>query len=195
MPWLTNVKLSKQKINSYDGKVLILPVFQEENLPSILQNIDNKNGSILSKAFKTKYFTGKTNTALTLVANQDNLDFIILSGLGKKDECGFEEIRIAVGRAIKNIQKLKVSKAALDTSFINEVDLNLSKIARYTAYAAVMASYNFLYYNQKKKKDYISFDLLEILHSGNLDLWQNGINTGLAIAEGSCLARDLGNHP
>ncbi len=195
MAWLKQIEAVSASFEAVQDEALIIPVFQQDALPESLKKLDEANQHLLSKSISGEFFKAKGKSVVTLVALQDSLRYIILTGLGKKESMGAEDLRKAIGLAVKEVLRLKVKSATVLDTFSSAMSLKIAKVARYTAFAATVASYSFTVYNREKRDTETAFEKMTVLIDGNMEQWKSGITVGQAIGEGNCLARDLGNHP
>jgi len=194
MPKLNTVTASAPVQRDSGIRCMILPLCIEtsDSLPQWLpEGVKKKVEHSCSRG----YFSGKPGALFSFSTEHEDLDLFILSGLGSAETLSMREVRNALGTAVKECIRLKVSEAALADSYSGMLDLDTAAVARQTVEALVNASYRFIDYNADKKKNFKEFERVEILTEGPSDAWASGIRTGLAIAEGSSLARDLGHHP
>jgi leucyl aminopeptidase len=123
---------------------------------------------------------------------------IIISGVGKKEDCTLEKLRRACARGIRIAGNLKVDTVAIqlfDEEF-NSCSFEDAAIAQ--SESCIMRLYRFdKYYTSK---EYEKIDLKELIFFAPKDSkhhkeFAEGIKTGHILGESTNLARDLGNEP
>jgi leucyl aminopeptidase len=142
----------------------------------------------IKKAFSKK-FSGKKNE-LFLVPAPDGLkaEWILLAGLGKKDEVTAEGLRQAGGRSSAYLRDNGMRKAALSSKVISSFKLSPSLFAE----GALLSLYTYSRY--KKEKNGKTLDSLVVLSKPSKALKQE-LDWADTMASAVSFAKDLINTP
>jgi len=153
-------------------EVLIINMFQGEKTSQELVN---------KYAIEKDNFEGKFGEIYLLnTMEQFPASKILVIGFGKRDEFCHNKLREAVYKSVKELQRLKVKKAA----FKLDIDTKMGKSA---ILGALIADYSFDKYKNKKdnKVEEIIFDGFN----------ETDLNEALIIGEAMKFARDIANEP
>ncbi|MGL5087326.1 MAG: leucyl aminopeptidase [Clostridium sp.] len=141
-------------------------------------------------------FAGKEGEVYTFTReNNDDLQTVILVGLGKEEDLSLEDFRKVAGSAIKKTVELKLSKVFLRIPAIKS--LEVSEIAKAMTYGAVLGNYTFDKY-KTDKKEAKEVEVSIGVHGASDETASEivkAMEEGRQIAEGVIIARDLVNEP
>ena len=184
-----NFLVKKSKCTETDA--LLIPYFEEKtNIPN--EEINNKINILKKKEqFKGSYGEIFNITRTT----EDNIQDIILLGLGKETEITKEKIRRAFGKAVNEIKRLKSKSVFLRFDSVEAIGLENTLKAMVEGLA--LGSYSFNKYKSDKKEE------IEVtVHIGGhnikeeeVELCEKAIDEAIILSETTCLARDLVNEP
>lgn len=173
-------KINSNK-NISDGKIIM--AFEGEN------PLEETNYPIKNEEFNGKFLEIKTlNLALEEKPNK-----IIFIGLGKRDEINHEKIRKAIGKSIKESNKLNIKNIEVSTIGIDKI-LTLNEFSKIISETAILANYKFDKYLSNKNKTKLE-KLNIVCNEDDYDEINKSINEGKTLGEATNLARNLVNEP
>lgn len=177
-----------------DNLILALPEsesFDGKNYPFLNQTVI----TLITKMYDQKIFTGKLGTVKALFLPEINQGMIILTGMGKKEKITQQILRNAIGKAFTEAVKNKPETLHIVDTFSSFLKESVAKISHYLTITIASVSYHFTDYNKKKQEESFTVKSVVFITENHPLNWEKGIETGLAVAEGMNLIRDLGNHP
>jgi leucyl aminopeptidase len=172
-------KIARERIEEYSGDALILLLQQDgPSIKGVLSDIVKKAYSVGSfKAEKKEIFQ-------VFPCDGIKAGRLILVGLGKKKKSSIEDIRKAAGSAIRTVQKLK-RVAFLPVG-------NPKDTIPALAEGVILGNYRF----DSLKSDKKEMNLKEIsFFPGNSRFPESKLSEAVALADGTCIARDFANTP
>ena len=107
------INLSEKPPHLIETGAIVIPLFQDENYPPFLKNIDSKCGDIIQAALRAGEFQGKPNTTEVLHTTLPSKR-ILLIGLGKKAAYNIDLVRQASATAVIVLRDMNV----LDYTFL-----------------------------------------------------------------------------
>ena len=177
---------------------VVVGVFESRKLTLPAELLDNASGGYISDIVRRGDMEGKAGSTLLLHNVPSTLcDRILLVGLGKEKEFREKEFAGAIRTAVKVLNETGAFDATL---FLTELQVRKHSITwrvRQTVIAALDATYKFDQF--KSKKEEIRRPLRKLTISverrNELAPAEDGLQQGLAIAEGVALTKTLGNLP
>ncbi len=177
---------------------VVVGVFESRKLTLPAELLDNISGGYISDIVRRGDMEGKAGTTLLLHnVPSTHCDRILLVGLGKEKEFREKEFASAIRTAVKVLNETGAFDASL---FLTELPVRKHSITwrvRQTVIAALDATYKFDQF--KSKKEEIRRPLRKLTISverrNELTPAEEGLQQGLAIAEGVSLTKTLGNLP
>ncbi len=177
---------------------VVVGVFESRRLTLPAELLDNISGGYISDIVRRGDMEGKAGTTLLLHnVPSTHCDRILLVGLGKEKEFREKEFASAIRTAVKVLNETGAFDASL---FLTELPVRKHSITwrvRQTVIAALDATYKFDQF--KSKKEEIRRPLRKLTISverrNELAPAEEGLQQGLAIAEGVSLTKTLGNLP
>jgi leucyl aminopeptidase len=177
---------------------VVVGVFESRKLTLPAELLDNISGGYISDIVRRGDMEGKAGTTLLLHnVPSTHCDRILLVGLGKEKEFREKEFASAIRTAVKVLNETGAFDASL---FLTELPVRKHSITwrvRQTVIAALDATYKFDQF--KSKKEEIRRPLRKLTISverrNELAPAEEGLQQGLAIAEGMSLTKTLGNLP
>ena len=177
---------------------VVVGVFESRKLTLPAELLDNISGGYISDIVRRGDMEGKAGTTLLLHnVPATHCDRILLVGLGKEKEFREKEFANAVRTAVKVLNETGAFDATL---FLTELPVRKHSITwrvRQAVIAALDATYKFDHF--KSKKEEIRRPLRKLTISverrNELAPAEEGLQQGLAIAEGVALTKTLGNLP
>lgn len=191
-----NVNVVKSKISSVETDLLVFGFYKDKSLQQESFNeLDALFDGGLSSIIQDEQFTCKSKeTHLIHTFGKIKAKKLLFVGLGEEKEFSFEKAREIVGHVTREALKLKQKKVAyFFNSFVTSESL-MFDIAHAIAEASHLAAYRFDDYKTDKKEAQ-SLDSVSLIVSEPDDELEQAVITGVAHAEGTCLARDLVNTP
>ncbi|WP_027459075.1 leucyl aminopeptidase [Dechloromonas agitata] len=177
---------------------VVVGVFESRKLTLPAELLDNISGGYISDIVRRGDMEGKAGTTLLLHnVPSTHCDRILLVGLGKEKEFREKEFASTIRTAVKVLNETGAFDASL---FLTELPVRKHSITwrvRQTVIAALDATYKFDQF--KSKKEEIRRPLRKLTISverrNELAPAEEGLQQGLAIAEGVSLTKTLGNLP
>lgn len=159
--------------------------------------LDKALGGALHGLLQSKEFEGKAGEVV-LFHTQGKIPAkrIILVGLGKKKDLGLDQIRQAMGHAVKRVRQAKAGSFVAALPNATPRGMSLVEVAQAMAEGAILGSYQFTVYRSEApaNKDVASMAIL-VPQKGQLRQVNEGIRRGVATSEATVFVRDLCNHP
>ena len=182
MSYLSQIQNTEQSWSESKAQLLAVGIFQNQELTPLGQTIDEHLAGVISKAVRLDDLTGKPGESRTFY---DDDRIILVMGLGKKEDFDSEAIRKAGGSIAKTALSMKVTSLAVECLCTCSEKLDCQALAE----GLVLGSYRF---NSHRTGDEDGPDLEDVTVLGGDE---TKLSKGAIIANGVCLARDLGNHP
>ena len=182
MSYLSQIQNTEQGWSESKAQLLVVGIFQNQELTPLGQTIDEHLAGVISKAVRLDDLTGKQGESRTFY---DDARIVLVMGLGKKEDFDSEAIRKAGGSIAKTALAMKVTSLAVECLCTCSEKLDCQALAE----GLVLGSYRF---NSHRTGDEDGPDLEDVTVLGGDE---TGLSKGAIIANGVCLARDLGNHP
>jgi leucyl aminopeptidase len=158
--------------------------------------LDKALGGALQELVQSKEFEGKANE-LVLVHTQGKVPAkrLLLAGLGKRKDVGLEQIRQALGYAVKRVRQVKGGSFTAVLPAVLPSGASLLDVAQAMTEGAILGSYQFtVYRSDVSNRDVAAMSILAA-HKDQLRELSEGVRRGLATAEATVFVRDLCNHP
>jgi leucyl aminopeptidase len=159
--------------------------------------LDKILGGALHELLRSKEFEGKSNEVV-LLHTQGKIPAkrLILAGLGKRKDLGLDQIRQAMGYAVKRVRQAKVGSFAVSLPSVAPRGASLVEVAQVMAEGAILGSYQFNVYRSEEptNKDLVAMSILAG-QQAQVRQVAEGIKRGVATAEATVFVRDLCNHP
>ena len=185
-------------VNAHSDCVIV-GVF-ESQLSAAAQDIDETSAGLISQIVKSGDFDGKPDTTLLLhrVPNVES-ERVLLVGLGKSGELAEKQYSQAVRASIKALAKSGAKKASIFLAEVPVKKLSIQRKVALLAEAALDASYRFDAIKRKKEAEKVKKGLMNLAifveTASHTKEAEAGLVSGMAIAAGVSLAKDLGNLP
>ena len=182
MSYLSKVQNIDQDWSQSNAQLVAVGIFEAQELTPLGQTIDKHLAGGILKAVRLGALTGKLGEGRTFY---DDERIILVMGLGKKENFDSEAIRKAGGSIAKMALGMKVTSLAVECL----CSCSEQKDCQALAEGIVLGSYRF---NSHRTGNEDGPDLEEVTVLGGDGA---ALSKGAVIANGVCLARDLGNHP
>ncbi|HEX7767703.1 MAG TPA: M17 family peptidase N-terminal domain-containing protein, partial [Nitrospira sp.] len=185
------------RVESEAVEVLVLTHCEGDVLSKQATMIDKSMGGALRELLQSKEFEGKANE-LALVHTQGKVPAkrILLVGLGKEKDVTVDQLRQAMGHAVKRVRQVKAGFFTVAVPSVMPQGSSSVEVAQAMAEGAILGSYQFTAYRSDgtSGKDVKGMSLLAA-QTSEVKSIAEGIRRGVATAEAAVLVRDLCNHP
>jgi leucyl aminopeptidase len=190
--WM-QIEVSRSGPITADADALVVPLAETRSVPRSLQGLDSSLGGALGAWIESGQFEGKSGQLASLPAGRGaRARRAILVGLGKHVDA--EALRSAAARAVRELRRAKLARAALCVPALRRP--GPEEVAQALAEGALLGHYRF---DKYKTADDLPPEVqrLELLlgDSRHLAAFRRGMRAGVVIAESTNLARDLSNEP
>lgn len=159
--------------------------------------LDQALGGALRGLLQSKEFEGKAGEVV-LYHTQGKIPAkrVVLVGLGKKKDIGLDQIRQAMGHAVKRVRQAKAGSFVAALPSATPRGASLVEVAQAMVEGAILGSYQFTVYRSEPpaNKDVAAMAILAP-QKGQLRQLSEGIRRGVATSEATVFVRDLCNHP
>ncbi|GAA0086019.1 leucyl aminopeptidase [Clostridium sp. CTA-7] len=152
----------------------------------------NKN---IKFAEDKELFKGKNGELYTFTREvNDNIQTVILVGLGKEENLTLDNIKAATGKGIKKSKELKINNIFLRVPHTESI--KLEEIIKAMACSAKLADYTFnKYKTDAKEEKELNVSIARCGIKEATKEIEEAINEGKEIADGIIIARNLVNEP
>jgi len=185
------------RVETESTEVLVLTHCEGEAFSKQATVIDKSMNGTLRELLQSKEFEGKANE-LVLVHTQGKVPAkrILLVGLGKEKDVTVDQLRQAMGYAVKRARQAKAAFFTVAVPSIIPQGSSSIDVAQAMAEGAILGSYQFTAYRSEgvSGKDVKGMSLLAAQASEVRSIAE-GVRRGVATAEAAILVRDLCNHP
>ena len=193
-----NITVRQGEIQKTRAEAVVVNLFQGGKPGGATAAVDAELGGLIGRVVDSGDFTGEKNRTLLLYPEAGGLPArrVLLVGLGRQKDFDLETARQAAGSAARRLQELGVEKAATVLHGAGAGGLEAEEAAQAAAEASILACYRFDEHksSREKRKALRQMTVVEF-DGGRLAAVRRGVRMGRWIAEGTCLARDLVNHP
>ena len=186
------------EIQNTRDDAIVVNLFQGAPPGGATGAVDEALGGLIGRIVRSGDFTGELNKTLLLYpeAGSVRATRVLVVGLGKQQDFDLERARQAAGTAARKLQALGVTRAATVLHGGGAGGLEVEEAAQALAEGSVLSCYRFDDYRTDKTDRERLTQLTVVEFDGRrLANLRRGVRAGLGIAEATCLARDLINHP
>ncbi len=183
-----NISYKSLTCSTADALVIYL---LEDNL-RVSNDELNKN---IKFAEDKELFKGKNGELYTFTREvNDNIQTVILVGLGKEENLTLDNIKAATGKGIKKSKELKINNIFLRVPHTESI--KLEEIIKSMACSAKLADYTFnKYKTDSKEEKELNVSISRCGIKEATKEIEEAINEGKEIADGIIIARNLVNEP
>ncbi|GJQ49883.1 MAG: leucyl aminopeptidase [Candidatus Kuenenia stuttgartiensis] len=181
------------------AEMLVFYMYEDsKKIHETLEPFDVSFNHAISELLKNKEFTAKLNNLRALPTyGKFPSQYILLVGLGKKEDITFDKIRQASGTSVKTARDMGIKKV---TSVMDSLEILAERLEEWCqsfTEGAVLGLYQFKKYKQTKPEEEKEVRALTLLVSDKKILTpvKEGIKRGQVIANAVSFARDLVNTP
>ena len=193
-----NITVRQGEIQKTRAEAVVVNLFQGARPGGATAAVDAGLGGLIGRVVDSGDFTGEKNRTLLLYPEAGGFPArrVLLVGLGRQEEFDLETARQAAGTAARRLQELGVEKGATVLHGAGAGGLEAEEAAQAVAEASILACYRFDEHksSREERKALRQLTVVEF-DGGRLAAVRRGVRLGRWIAEGTCLARDLVNHP
>ncbi|HIG56261.1 MAG TPA: leucyl aminopeptidase, partial [Candidatus Handelsmanbacteria bacterium] len=191
-----HITVLQGEIQKKAADVLVVNLFNGTRPSGAAGAVDRAIGGQIAAAIDLGDFRGKSGETL-LLYTQGRIPSprVLVIGLGQAKDFDLEKSRAAAGTAISALARLGAKNAATILHGTGAGKLPVAAAAQAVAEASLLAAYRFDGYRACDRSHPLKkLRVIEIDRS-KLKEARQGIQRGNSIAEATCLARDLINHP
>ena len=191
-----DIKVIQGAIQKQDADVLVVNLFAGARPGGATGAVDQALDGQISAAIDLGDFEGKAGQTLLLYTHgQIPAPRVLVVGLGEQEGFDLERARRAAGTAIGTLGRLGAKSAATILHGAGAGGLSVESAAQAVAEASLLAAYRFdEYRSQPRSQSLTKLHIVEF-DATKLREARRGVRRGRALAEATCLARDLVNHP
>lgn len=186
------------RVDTVATDALVLMFCEGEGLPKDDGAIlDAALGGALRELVHTKEFDGKAGEVVLFHTHRKiPAKRLILVGLGKKRELGLDQIRQALGYAVKRVRQTRSGAFTVALPSSIPQGASLVDMGQTMTEGAILGSYQFTTYRSDAPtgRDVTAMTVLTP-QKDHLRQLSEGIRRGMATAEATVFVRDLCNHP
>ncbi len=194
MAYLEKVTTTQPDFSNFNYPLVCLGIFEEKQLSSSQQKIDDIVEGAISAFLKKEDFTGENGQVETLHFTKNSQPKrLLLIGLGKKAQFNLNKMRNAAGTAVRNAQARKLDTFAVELFGSEALDNTLSEQTQAVTEGLMLGSYQFTEYKTRDKEKI--FFSREALIMSDESISSQDVDRAGAIARASMFARDLASHP
>jgi leucyl aminopeptidase len=200
-----DISIRTDHITAVRTPLLVLQHFQDDREPKgSAAAVDEALGGLLGRLMARGDFRGKPEETLLVYPADAGFpaERILLVGIGKREDYAMQGLRKAVGTAVREAERMRVSEIALALGHVERKSEQMGSYfaARGAVEGAVLAAWD---YRDLKTSSTDNDDPVVRLRSLVLladddeerDEMQSGADVGRAVAEGENLARELAAKP
>jgi leucyl aminopeptidase len=200
-----DISIRTDHITAIATPLLVLQHFEDDAQPSgAAALVDQALGGLLSRLLSRGDFRGKAEE--TLVIHHSAADFpaerVLLVGIGKREEYAMQGLRKAVGVAVREAERMRVTDMTLALGHVERKSEHMGSYfaARGAVEGAVLAAWDYrdLKTDLPEQDDpVVRLQSLTVLapNDGDAREMQAGADVGSAVAEAENLARELAAKP
>jgi len=189
-----DITVSEGRLRDASVEVLVVFVFENEPLQGMVRELDDALGGAIQDVIATGDMTGKAEQVAVLYPRGAvPAKRVVMVGLGEKGKFTADRARRAAAQGLRKARELKVKTAA---TALPDSTLPVPEAAGALAEGALLGLYS--YHGQKSKEPYVPLpESLSLVAASEEDVAaaEGGVRTGIALAEATCLTRDLVNLP
>ena len=188
---------STEKFESLRSDALLLPLFEEGDLPVSLRPLDKSLNGIIAQA-QVSDFKGESGETLLLIVPGSHKR-ILLIGLGNKKELDQNRIREAFSASAALIKKSKAKNVFVFLSPVITKTITVDEASQAISESLLLSLYAFDEYKSKPKDHERKFEpnnlSFIVASKAEATRVQKAASRGQIIATAVAYARELSNHP
>ncbi len=182
---------------STPASCLVAGIFDDGQLSEAAEIIDKASGKAISKMIRAGDIKGKSNQSLLLHDLPGiKAKRVLLLGLGKKKDWDLKKYAEALRHCHGLLKKYSLADATIALADKSMQGGDTEKQAQMLARIMLTAQYHYTATRSKDKNPtLLRSDALHLADSSERSKARRGLDTGIALAGGMNLARELGNLP
>ncbi|HEY4554308.1 MAG TPA: leucyl aminopeptidase [Bacillaceae bacterium] len=176
--------------------MLVGLIDQPEKFGGSLNDLDETFGGALTELVKSGDLSAKQKkVSIVHSLGKTGIKRYVFVGLGKEKDVSFDLFKEALGKAFKEVKKMKVDSlsVALDSFMISAI--SQADAAHAIGEAYTLATYEFPGYKQKSNEPEVEVERIDVFTEADQDEILAAIRVGRALGEGTNSARTLVNTP
>ncbi|MFQ6675437.1 MAG: leucyl aminopeptidase [Fidelibacterota bacterium] len=189
MAYLKTVKISRRAWHDLEPELLVLGLFQEQNLSPFHRDVDARSGGVLSDRLAAGDFSGKLNETL-MVYSTGPARRILMVGMGKQEEFTLDRLRQVAGTAAKTAQAGRITQVVTEIPGRETLKETLETVSRAFVEGMILGSYKFLDYKSDQEEETVLQSVV-LIHPVS----RKGVHRAVTVSEAVCFVRDLAAHP
>ncbi|KPJ64056.1 hypothetical protein AMJ44_13500, partial [candidate division WOR-1 bacterium DG_54_3] len=191
------IKVENLSLTEIKADLLVVNIFEGVKIPGGATGaVDKALGGQISKLCKQGEIDGKLGKVTIIHAlGKVPAERIAVVGLGKKEEFGLDEVRIASAAAVRAAKEAKAKRIASIVHGAGVGGLAAKEAAQATVEGAVLGGYEFEGYKTENSKFKIEELVIVERDKKKAREMGEGARTGEIVAEAENRARDLVNAP
>ncbi len=175
---------------------LIVGIYQDQQLSPTAAALNNRLQGLIEKVIQRGDISGKNAETLLLnVIPDNNIERILLVGLGKKDAISAKDFRGALTAAINCIKKSAIKSVVCSLAEVEVSNADWQWKSRQIVEVFNDAVYQYTTHKANKELDSKLESIRIITPADQSSPVQAGLNQGLAIAQGVALTKHLADLP
>lgn len=191
------LRVVTEQITDFAGDAIVVSLFEDAKSPSgAAAVVDRVMGGLVSKLIKDHEITGKLGEITVLHGCKHmNTEKIIIVGIGKQSDFGYESIRKAAGAAAKKAKQINARDVGTVVHGIDDKKLDHSHAVQSLVEGTCLALYEFKAY--KKGESTYQMEVFSIIAQGatNVGKLRKAVIQGQTLVNAQNIARDLINEP
>lgn len=191
------INVLNQAISDFTGDLMIVNLFQDVKSPGGATGaVDAEMDGLISRLIDQGELSGKVGeTTILHRCGKLKTDKVIVVGLGKQNEFGYEGVRKAAAAAIKKAAKIKAKHVGTVVHGASLKGIEPSRAAQAVVEGSLLALYTFNAYKKPDEDHHIrTFTIVE-KDKSKAAKFRRSIETGRVLAESQNISRDLINEP
>jgi leucyl aminopeptidase len=188
------VRVEKGELKNSPTKAVVVGHFEKsKNLEGSAAVLDKNCDGLISNLIKDGIFQGKLfETGIVNTRGLIISDWVVVIGLGKKNEFNLEKVRGAFSKAARTIRDLNIKNfsASLDSG---NTDLPIDKVAQSAVEGVLLGLYRFTPFKTVERDQIKEVDEFVIMETkqDSLKVIKSAVKTGEIISNAVCYTRDL----
>ncbi len=190
------VDLLRGELDDHATPLLAVAVFQdEEALPPAVARFDEALGGTIRRARSSGDLTGRTEDALVFYLREEGgPERLLVLGAGRAEKYDIERVRRVVGRAVREAEKLGVTKLTVAPEIRGED--GPAAVARAAAEAATLAAWRFRELKtgageEQDEPEPTQVESVRVAVDGDPDALEEAVRVGAAFGRAENLTRRL----
>jgi leucyl aminopeptidase len=190
------ITVRQGQLQNINDAALIVNLFAGHTPAGATSTVDKALDGEISALIKKGDFSGAKNKTLLLYSHgKIPAERVLLVGLGPQTEFNLETARQAAGTAVHALEALDVASATTVLHGSGAGGLGVEEAAQALTEASILAAYRFNTYRSAAKASPLKKLTIVEFDQDKITAARRGARNGTHIAAGTCLARDLSNHP